>query len=58
MPPQAGLGSEGPGKERQKTVKEQTRETVELGELIMAIFDEAAQHSVDPREVSTTTRLS
>jgi hypothetical protein len=33
-------------------VKEQTGETVEFGDLILAIFDEAAQHSADPREVS------
>jgi hypothetical protein len=26
--------------------------TVELGDLIQAIFDEAARHSTDPREVS------
>jgi hypothetical protein len=32
-----------------------TRNTVELGELVVAAFDSAAQYSTDPREV---TRLA
>jgi hypothetical protein len=33
-------------------VKEQTPKTIELGELVLAVFDEAAQQSADPREIS------
>jgi hypothetical protein len=33
-------------------VKDQITKTIELGELVLAVFDEAAQHSTDPREIS------
>jgi len=33
-------------------MKTQTRKTVPLGELILAVFDRAAQYSTNPREVS------
>jgi hypothetical protein len=33
-------------------VKSQNQETVEFGELIEAVFDEAAHYSADPREVA------
>ena len=33
-------------------MKHDMRTTVELGDLIEAVFDEAAQHSTDPREVA------
>jgi hypothetical protein len=33
-------------------VKTQVRKTIPLGELILAVFDKAAQYSSDPREVS------
>jgi hypothetical protein len=33
-------------------VKHEMQMTVELGDLIQAVFDEAARHSTDPREVS------
>ena len=33
-------------------MKTDLRKTVQLGELIVAVFDIAAQHSTDPREVS------
>jgi hypothetical protein len=29
-----------------------THNTVQLGELVVAVFDSAAEHSTDPREVS------
>jgi hypothetical protein len=35
-----------------RIVKNQTQQTVSLGELILAVFDNAAQFSLDPREVS------
>jgi len=41
-----------PCPERHKTVKTQFPTTVEFGELVLAIYDEAAQYSDDPREVS------
>jgi hypothetical protein len=33
-------------------MKKTTRKTARLGELIAAVFDEAARYSIDPREVS------
>jgi hypothetical protein len=33
-------------------MKNQTRKTVPLGELILAVFDRAAQYSTNPQEVS------
>lgn len=33
-------------------MKTQTQQTVPLGELILTVFDHAAQFSVDPKEVS------
>jgi hypothetical protein len=33
-------------------VKDRIQTTVELGDLIQAVFDEAAQHSTNPQEVS------
>lgn len=33
-------------------MKDEIRITVELGDLIQAVFEEAAEHSTDPREVS------
>jgi hypothetical protein len=33
-------------------MKTQIRKTVSLGELILAVFDKAAQYSADPLEVS------
>jgi hypothetical protein len=33
-------------------MKTQIRKTVPLGELILAVFEKAAQYSADPREVS------
>ena len=47
-----GLGTERPGLERPKTVKHEMRMTVELGDLIQAVFDEAARHRTNPQEVS------
>jgi hypothetical protein len=36
-------------------VKNQLQNAVQLGELVLAVFDEAEQYSADPREV---TRLA
>jgi hypothetical protein len=33
-------------------MRTQIRKTTQLGELVAAVFDEAAHHSTDPREVS------
>jgi hypothetical protein len=33
-------------------MKNQNRKTAQLGELILAVFDNAAQYSADPREIS------
>ena len=33
-------------------MKKTTRRTARLGELVAAVFDEAARYSTDPREVS------
>jgi hypothetical protein len=33
-------------------LKTEPQTTVELGELILAIYDEAAQYSADPQEIS------
>ncbi len=33
-------------------MKTQSQKTVPLGELILTVFDKAAQYSLDPREVS------
>ncbi len=48
----AESGVERTSQERQKTVKTQIQKTVPLGELILTVFDKAAQYSLDPREVS------
>ena len=50
--PRHGLGSERPCPEGRKTVKHEMQTTVELGDLIQAVFDEAARHSTNPREAS------
>jgi hypothetical protein len=47
-----GLGSETPCLERRKTVKDEMPATVELGDLIQAVVEEAVQHSTDPTEVA------
>jgi hypothetical protein len=46
------LAIECQGLEGRRIVKHEMRTTVELGDLIQAVFDEAARHSTDPREVS------
>jgi hypothetical protein len=51
-PPTVGSKAERSSQERQKAVKTQTQKTVSLGELILTVFDKAAQYSLDPREVS------
>ena len=38
--------------ERQKDMKPQIPKTVALGELILTVFDKAAEFSADPREIS------
>jgi hypothetical protein len=38
--------------ERRQDMKKHIRKTVPLGELILAVFDKAAQYSADPREIS------
>ena len=45
-------GAKRASQERQKIVKTQSQKTVPLGELILTVFDKAAQYSLDPREVS------
>jgi hypothetical protein len=39
-------------RERQRDVKTKTAKTVTLGELVLTVFDKAAQHSHDAQEVS------
>ena len=50
------LGSKTSLAGKQTTVKNQKHETVEFGELVLAIYDEAAQYSDNPREVSLSPR--
>ena len=38
--------------ERQKSMETQVPKTVALGELILAVFEKAAEYSTDPREIS------
>jgi hypothetical protein len=38
--------------ERQRIMKTQSQMTVPLGDLILTVFDKAAQYSLDPQEVS------
>jgi hypothetical protein len=40
------------GREEGDPVRTNVRKTVQLGELIVAVYDIAAQHSTDPREIS------
>jgi hypothetical protein len=42
----------GPSPERHRVMRTQVPKTVALGELISATFDEAAQYSADPHEVT------